>query len=145
MTRDRDSMYHSLQTQLVSRFGTGSILTLAYTLSKSTSNTGLGNADAGLTERNTYTDSTDPELDRARSAIDRRHVFAGSMVLALPRFEDKSSAMKNIFGDWEFSTIVQASSGYPYTIFVGQVPGLSSGGNLTGVGYAGVQRPERVG
>jgi hypothetical protein len=144
MTRDRDSMYHSLQTQLVSRFGTGSILSLAYTLSKSTANTGLGNADAGLTERNTYTDSTDPELDRARSAIDRRHVFAGSMVLALPKFQDRSSAMKNILGDWEFSTIVQASSGYPYTIFVGQVPGLSSGGNLTGVGYAGVQRPDRA-
>jgi Carboxypeptidase regulatory-like domain len=144
MTRDRDSMYHSLQAALTSRFGTGSILSLAYTLSKSTANTGLGNADSGLSERNVYTDSTNPELDRSRSAIDRRHMFSGSLVLALPKFEDKSSAMKNIFGDWEFSSIVQASSGYPYTIFVGGVPGLSSGGNLTGVGYGGVQRPDRV-
>ena len=144
MTRDRESMYHSLQAALTSRFGTGSILSLAYTLSKSTANTGLGNADSGLSERNVYTDSTNPELDDARSAIDRRHVFSGSLVLALPKFEDKSKTVKNIFGDWEFSSIVQASSGYPYTIFVGAVPGLSGNGNLTGIGYAGVQRPDRV-
>jgi hypothetical protein len=144
MTRDRDSMYHSLQAQLVSRFGQGSIVSIAYTLSKSTANTGLGNADSGLSERNVYTDSTQPQLDEARSAIDRRHVFNASLVWALPRFEDQPGAKKNILGNWEFSSIVQAATGYPYSIFVGAVPGLSGDGNLTGVGYAGVQRPDRV-
>jgi hypothetical protein len=144
MTRDRDSIYHALQMQLVSRFGQGSILSVAYTLSKSTANTGLGNADSGLSERNVYTDSTQPQLDEARSAIDRRHVFSGSLVWVLPKFEDESGAKRNILGNWELSSIVQASSGYPYTIFVGAVPGLSGDGNLTGVGYAGVQRPDRV-
>jgi hypothetical protein len=52
--------------------------------------------------------------------------------------------VRNILGDWELSTIVQASSGYPYTIFLGAVPGLSSNGNLAGTGYAGNQRPDRV-
>lgn len=144
-TRDRESTYHGLQAQLVSRFGQGSLLSLAYTLSKSTANTGLGNADGpGMSQRNAYTDSTNPDLDESRSAIDRRHVFSGSVVWALPKLEDKSATTRNIFGNWEVSTIVQASTGYPYTIFLGQVPGLSGNGNLTGTGYSGNQRPDRV-
>jgi hypothetical protein len=144
-TRGRESIYHGLQLQLVSRFGTGSLLSVAYTLSKSTSNTGLGNADGpGISQRNAFTDSTNPDLDEARSSIDRRHVFSGSVVWALPKLEGKSSTVRNIFGDWEISTIVQASSGYPFTIFLGQVPGLSGNGNLAGTGYAGNQRPDRT-
>jgi hypothetical protein len=144
-TRDRDSIYHGLQTALTSRFGHGSLLSIAYTWSKGMANTGLGNADGpGMSQRNVYTDSTQPELDRSRSAVDRTHIFNASLVWALPTLEDKSSLTRNIFGDWEFSSIVQAASGYPYTIFLGQVPGLSGNGNLAGTGYAGAQRPDRV-
>jgi hypothetical protein len=144
-TRDRDSIYHGLQMQLVSRFGGGSMASVAYTLSKSTANTGLGNADGpGISQRNAYTDSTNPELDRARSAVDRRHVFAGTLLLALPKLENKGAATRAILGGWQYSTIVQASSGYPYTIFLGAVPGLSGNGNLAGTGYEGNQRPDRV-
>ena len=39
---------------------------------------------------------------------------------------------------------MQASSGYPYTIFLGNVPGLSGNGSLAGTGYTGTQRPDRV-
>jgi hypothetical protein len=39
---------------------------------------------------------------------------------------------------------VQASSGFPYTIFLGAVPGLSGNGSLAGTGYNGNQRPDRV-
>jgi hypothetical protein len=142
-TRGRHSQYHGLQTQIVSRFGQGSVLSLAYTFSKSTANTGIGNADGpGISQRNAFTDSTNPDLDEARSAIDRRHVFSGSLVWALPKLEDKTPAMRNVFGDWEISTIVQASSGYPYTIFLGGVPGLPGG--LAGTGYTGNMRPDRV-
>jgi hypothetical protein len=145
MTRGRHSMYHALQAQLVSRFGQGSIMSVAYTLAKSTANTGLASSDGpGMSPRNVFTDSTQPELDESRSAIDRRHVFSGSLVWVLPKFEDQPGAKKNILGNWEFSTIAQASSGYPFTIFLGQVPGLSGDGNLTGTGYAGAQRPDRV-
>jgi hypothetical protein len=145
-TRGRHSQYHGLQVQLVSRFGEGSLASVAYTLSKSTANTGIGNADGpGISQRNAFTDSTNPGLDEARSAIDRRHVFSGSLVWALPKLLDKSPGTRNILGNWEISTIVQASSGYPYTIFLGQVPGLSGNGNLAGTGYAGNQRPDRVG
>ena len=144
-TRDRSSIYHALQTQLVSRFGHGSLLSLSYTWAKSIANTGLGNADGpGISQRNAYTDSTQPDLDRARSAVDRQHVFAGTLVLGLATLEDKSSLVRNIFGNWELASIVQASSGYPYTIFLGAVPGLSGNGSLAGTGYNGNQRPDVV-
>ena len=144
-TRDRSSIYHGLQTQIVSRFGEGSLLSVAYTWSKAIANTGLGNADGpGMSQRNAYTDSANPDLDRARASVDRTHVFNGTLVLALPKFEDKSSAAKNVLGNWEFSTIVQASTGYPYTIFLGNVPGLSSNGSAAGTGYTGTMRPDRA-
>ena len=65
---------------------------MAYTWSKVTSDTGLANSDGpGMSAENAYTDSTQPELDKARGAIDRTHVFSGSLVLALPKLEDKGS------------------------------------------------------
>ncbi len=143
-THDRNSIYHGLQTALVSRFGHGSILSLSYTFAKAISNTGISNADGpGISQRNAYTDSTQPEPDRARAAIDRRHLFNGTLVLAGPSLDGKGAA-KAFFGDWEFTSIVQAQSGAPFTIFLGGVPGLSGNGNLAGTGYAGNQRPDRV-
>ena len=65
-THDRSSIYHGLQTALVSRFGRASVASLSYTWSKSLANTGLANADAGLTALNAYTDTTQPGLDRGR-------------------------------------------------------------------------------
>src|SRR6185436_226629 len=145
-TRDRSSIYHGLQVSLVSHFGESSRAQVAYTFSKVTSNTGLASSDGpGMSAENAYTDSTNPGLDDARGAIDRRHVFSGAVVLGLPKLEGKSSAMRNIFGNWELSTIAQASTGYPYTVFLGNVPGLSANGSMAGTGYASNQRPDLPG
>jgi hypothetical protein len=132
---NRDSIYHSLQASLVSRFGHGSQFALAYTWAKLIANTGVGNADGpGLSQRNGYTDSTQPQLDRARGANDRTHTFSGSLIWALPALEGSSGPVKAIFGDWEFTTIVQAGTGYPMTINSGTVPGLSGNGYASGTG-----------
>ena len=54
--------------------------------------------------------------------------------------------MKNVFGDWEFTTIVQAGTGYPLTVVMGNVPGLSGNGGATGTGSGGsLSRPNVVG
>jgi hypothetical protein len=143
-THDRSSIYHGLQTALVSRFGRASQASLSYTWSKLLANTGLGNADGGITAANVYTDSTQPHLDRGRASVDKTHIFAGSLVLALPTLEDKGSFARNVFGDWEITSIVQASSGYPITVYLGGVPGLSGNGSAAGTGYVAPQRPNRV-
>jgi hypothetical protein len=144
-THDRKSIYHGLQTSLISRFGRASVASLAYTWSKSLADTGLGNADSGLSAPNALTDTTHPELDYGRTAVDKRHIFSGSLLLALPTNEGKGGFMEHVLGDWQVTSIVQASSGYPITVFLGSVPGLSGNGNSpAGTGYGAVQRPNRV-
>jgi hypothetical protein len=143
---NRDSIYHALQVAFSSRFGHGSVFSAAYTWSKLMANTGVGNADGpGLSQRNGYTDSTQPDLDRARAAQDRTHVFNASLVLALPTMEGKSGATKAILGDWEFTTIVQAATGYPITVNQGTVPGLP-GNDPSGTGQntGNLRRPNVV-
>jgi len=139
-THNRSSIYHGLQMALNSRFGRGSNVALAYTWSKVIADTGIANADGpGLSANNAFTDSTQPELDRARGGTDRTHIFSGSLVLALPLYENKGGFVKNVLGDWEFATIVQAGTGYPVTV-TASVPGLSG---IAGTGGA-QQRPDFV-
>jgi hypothetical protein len=127
---NRNSIYHSLQTAFVSRFGHGSQVSLAYTWSKLLANTGVANADGpGLSGNNAYVDSTQPNLERARGGNDKTHVFSGSVILALPTLDGKSGFAKNVFGDWELAAIVQAGTGYPMTVATGGVPGLSGNGS----------------
>jgi len=141
---NRDSIYHSLQSALVTRFGHGSQFSLAYTFSKAIANTGIGNADGpGLSNLNAYIDSTNPQLDRARGANDATHVFSGNLILALPKLENKSSFTKTVLGDWQLNTIVQASSGYPITVITNNVSGLPGGGGPSGAGN-GITLPNRV-
>jgi Carboxypeptidase regulatory-like domain len=144
---NRDSIYHSLQTAFVSRFGHGSQVSLAYTYSKLIANTGVANADGpGLSNNNGYTDSTQPDLDRARGGNDRTHVFSGSLVLSLPTLDGQQGFVKNVFGDWEFTSIVQAGTGYPITVVTGGIPGLSgSGSTASGTGSgSSLSRPNVV-
>jgi hypothetical protein len=67
-------------------------------------------------------------------------MFNASLVLALPTLQDKSRFVRNVLGDWEFTTIVQAGTGYPVTVAAG-VPGLNSPG---GTGSQQLQTPNRV-
>src|SRR5262249_54256850 len=87
----------------------------------------------------TFTDAANPNMDRGRAGIDRAHVFSGSLVYALPTLDDKPGLTKTIFGDWELSSIVSASTGYPLTVFINGVPGLNGG--LAGTGFTGSERP----
>ena len=75
-----DTTYHSLQTQLVSRFGHGSQFQASYTFSRTTGlvtliggENGVGASAVSLNEN--------LELDRGRAATDRPHIFNTSLVL----------------------------------------------------------------
>ena len=127
---NRDSIYHSpagrVRQPLRSRLGARA----SYTWSKLIANTGVDNADGpGLSYNNAYTDSTQPDLDRARGANDARTRSTRASSWPCRRFEDKWRFVKNVFGDWEFTSIVQAGTGYPITVYVGSVPGLSGNGS----------------
>ncbi|HEY2946547.1 MAG TPA: hypothetical protein VGN09_29205, partial [Vicinamibacteria bacterium] len=137
-------IYHSLQTQLVSRFGHGSQFQASYTFSRAIGDVPTGGNDGGNGSPGSAGVSLleNPGLDRGLMEIHRKHIFNTSLVLVLPELEDKSGFVKNVLGGWEVATIAQASSGRPVTVFTGSIPGLS--GRVSGTGYTGNQRPNRV-
>jgi hypothetical protein len=136
------SIYHSLQTELTSHFGRGSQFQAAYTFSRTIGNDPLDNSDGGLSANLTQSTLDNPGLDRGLTRTNRTHVFNASLVLVLPSFENKDAFTRNVFGDWEFTTIAVAASGIPLTVFTGQVPGVPGG--VGGTGYNDNQRPNRV-
>jgi hypothetical protein len=134
------SIYHGLQTQLVSRFGNGSQFQASYTWSKliDDATADVGNGLSQLT----ITDLANPALDRGLSPQSRKHIFNASLVLNGPSLEGHGSFARRAFGDWQFSSTVLASSGQPLTIYVGTVPGISNG--PAGTGFADNIRPNIV-
>ena len=135
------SMYHSLQTQLISRFG-ASQFQASYTWSRTKANEPMDNSDGNLSRFVSTLDVQNPDLDYGLAGINRPHVFNASLVWALPRLEDRGGAMKHILGDWEIGTIVSAASGASLTVFSGSIPALTGG--ISGTGYVDNQRPNRV-
>lgn len=136
------SIYHALQTQLLSRFGRGSQFQASYTWSRTIANDPLDNSDGGLSANVATLDLSQPELDRGLANTHRAHIFNSSLVLMLPGFEEGPSFRKNVFGDWQIGAIVTAASGSPFTVFTGSIPGLNGG--PSGTGYTDNQRPNRV-
>ena len=135
-----EAQYHGLQAQIVSRFGRGSQFQASYTWSKSTGNLGL--ADSGGNDpNNSVTDLANPQLDWGPTLMNRPHIFNASLVLMLPTFENKSGFVKNVLGDWQIASIVQASSGQSVTVFTSGSPNINT---ISGTGYGGNQRPNRV-
>jgi len=111
------SIYHALQTQLVSRFGHGSQFQASYTFSRT-----IGNAQG---DENSCCQG-DVALERGLMPTHRKHIFNASLVLALPALADKSGFVRNVLGDWEVGTIALASSGSPLTVTNGRIPGLTN-------------------
>jgi hypothetical protein len=140
------SIFHSLQTQLVSRFGRGSQFQASYTFSRAIGDEPRGrggdNGDAGGVNDYSMSLRENPELDRGLLETHRKHIFNASLVLVLPDFENKTGFTKHVLGGWEVATIAQASSGRPVTVFTGDIPGLVNG--VSGTGGVVNQRPNVV-
>ena len=132
--------YHALQTQIVSRFGSGSQFQASYTWSKSLGNTGLDDS-GGLNDDTSVTDLTNPGLDWGPTKINRPHIANASLVLMLPTFENKSPFVRHVLGDWEVASIAAASSGQSISVYTTGIPNLNS---VSGTGYGDNQRPMRV-
>jgi hypothetical protein len=137
-----NSTYHSLQTQLLTRFGRGSQLQVSYTLSKTKADVPLDDS-GGMDESNSNLASENTSLDAGLAKTDRRHVFNTSLVLLLPTLENKTGFTKNVFGDWEIATIAQMATGQAITVNTGTIPGLNGG--PSGTGYTDNQRPNLTG
>jgi hypothetical protein len=136
------SMYHSMQTQVVSRWG-ASQFQASYTLSRTKANVPLDNSSGGLAADETRLDITNRALDDGLANTDRRHVFNAALVLAFPTMEGQHGVRPALLGGWEVATIVQAASGQAVTVYTGGLPGGLNGGP-SGTGYTDNQRPNMV-
>jgi hypothetical protein len=136
------SIYHGLQTQIVSRFGRGSQFQASYTWSRLITDTPLDDSSNGNNPGN-ISDIQQLSLDRGLSSLSRKHVFNASLVLNLPALQDKSGLVRNLLGDWQVTTVALASSGSPLTVTIGGVPELPDG--PSGTGFNNNQRPNLTG
>ena len=109
--------YNSLQIELRRRFTQGLHLQANYTFQKTLTNaSGVGqtNFEPNLTNRI-------PELEYSRADYDSTHVFNFNMIYELPfgrgkHWLNEGGAVDRIFGGWQVTSIIQASTGAPISI-----------------------------
>jgi len=112
----------------------GSIYQFSYTWSKTLALQGIqGLIGQGNTD--IFSDNTNPRLDYGPSGFDRRHIFTGSLVYALPSLKGGNAFERNALGGWFVDPIITFESGTPV------VPG--TGPDLWGTG-TNADRPNRV-
>lgn len=103
-----NSDYHSLQVSGQHRFTGASQINLAYTWAKNLTD---AQNDRSTSPQNTY----DMTLERARAALDRRHVLTVNYIYELPFFQDQRGAAGLLLGGWQFSGIATYQTGLPFT------------------------------
>jgi hypothetical protein len=102
-TPEGNSHYHGLATQLTRRFSNGLQFTGAYTWSHLIDDSTAALFSTILTPRRPQ-DFFNSRIERASSALDRRHRFTLGWVYDTPWFRDTDSwFLKNLVGNWIFS------------------------------------------
>ncbi|MEO6335061.1 MAG: hypothetical protein ABIO91_08770, partial [Pyrinomonadaceae bacterium] len=128
-TNDGSYNYNSLQIELRRRFSDGLFFQANYTFSKNLTDT------VGTSQQlfEPFLQNQARELDVQRADFDQTHVFNFSGIYHLPfgkgkRFLNSGGVMDKIFGGFEISGIVQASTGAPIS-FVDNRGTLNRGSN----------------
>jgi hypothetical protein len=109
---------------LQKRTGSGLTVLVAYTLSKTLSNTDSGKSSANIRGLNQF--NPDGEWSVARD--DRTHMLSITEVYEIPmgpgrRFLNRGgTGMKNLLGGWELSGTYHYASGIPFQIVVDGLP-----------------------
>ncbi|HXW93802.1 MAG TPA: carboxypeptidase regulatory-like domain-containing protein [Terriglobales bacterium] len=104
-----NSNYHGLQATLKQRLGHNSELNVHYTWSHA-----LTDAIADFaTPQNTYNIAS----EYGPSQFDRRQIFNANFIYYLPFFMQQQGLTGHVLGGWEFSGIVMAYSGLPYSVY----------------------------
>ncbi len=142
-SRNGDANYNSLQALFRTKIMKRSELQAAYTWSKSISDVGLDES-GGTGSGNQVSANENSRLDRGPSAINRPHIFVANYVWYLPDFKDRNGFMKSTLGGWEWTSIINLSSGSSMTPFEGGNGFTNIPGGVWGTGYTNNIRPLRV-
>ncbi len=117
LTNNSKYRYHALQTEIRRRFAQGLQLQANYTFQKTLTNTG----GVGQTNFDPLLDINQPNLEYQRADYDATHVFNFNGIYELPfgkgkRWLNNAGLANQIFGGWEFTSIVRIASGAPFSI-----------------------------
>lgn len=103
------SNYNGLQATLKKRLGHNSVLKVSYTYSHA-----FTDADGDYaTPQNTY----DVAAEYGPAQFDRRQIFNANFIYYIPFFTKQEGLAGHVLGGWEFSGIVTAYSGLPYSVY----------------------------
>jgi Carboxypeptidase regulatory-like domain len=143
MTTRSHSTYQSLQTSLgknSTRWGLGFQATYTYSKSLDDSSSALGTLSGGpgVILQTLPQNPWNPGADRGPSNFDVTHVFALSLIQALPvgRVSFLRPLGRHVTEGWQFLNITTLMTGLPFTVY--------SGIQQTGVGTVGADRPDQV-
>ena len=103
-----NSNYNSLQVYVQRRFTGASQLNVAYTFAKNLTDS---QNDRSAAPQDTY----NSKVEKARAALDRRHVFTANFVYELPFFNKQENLLGKILGGFQTSGIVTYQTGLPFT------------------------------
>jgi hypothetical protein len=109
--------YHSLQAELRRRFASGFYFQANYTFQKTLTNA----SGVGQTDFEPLLTSRLPQLEYARADYDTAHVFNFNTIYELPfgrgkRWLTGGGVSDRVFGGWQVTSIIRASTGAPITI-----------------------------
>jgi hypothetical protein len=103
------SNYNGLQASLKKRLGKNSLINVNYTWSHALTDA-IGDE---ATPQNTY----DIASEYGPAQFDRRQIFNANFVYNLPFYSTQSGFTGHVLGGWEFSGIIFAYSGLPYSVY----------------------------
>ena len=135
--------YDSLQAAFDTRFRRDLTFAAVYTYSKTISDVALRSNNGN---GNLILDPFNLGAMRGLATIDRPHIFAANLIYNTPALRDSNWIARYTLGDWQLSTIVNVSSGTPYTPVINSFSAAGSGVNdLSGIGLGnGAYRPDIV-
>ena len=135
------SSYHGLDAQIERRFADGLSVSASYTWSHSLDNVSEQFGDTG---GNGLQDIHNWNASRGDSTFDTRQRFVSSFVYELPfgagkRWLAGKGVVSALLGGWQFSGLVAAQTGHPFTVF------LANARTILGATAVGDWRPDRIG
>ena len=135
--------YDSLQAAFNTRFRHDLTFAAVYTYSKTISDVALRSNNGN---GNLILDPFNPGAMRGLATIDRPQIFGANLIYNTPALQDMNRIVRHSLGDWQLSTIVNVSSGTPYTPVINSFSAAGSGVNdLSGIGLGnGAYRPNIV-
>ena len=144
VTTGSHSTYQALQASVgknSTRFGLGFQASYTYSKSLDDTSSALGNVNGspGVILQTLPQNPWNPGADKGPSNFDVTHVFALSLIEALP--VDRVSFLrplgKHFTEGWQFLNITTLMTGSPFTVY--------SGIQQTGAGAGGADRPDQIG